>query len=108
MWHNSAVDYAAFVLHGHADGLHPAPLVAPGGPGVDGYWADYTCSTYLAATDFNGDGLVDLVCAGRTKASSEKALSVILGTESGLGTSIVDSVLDIGDFPSFTGCRRCH
>ncbi len=98
-------DGAAFVLHGHADGLHPAPLVAPGGPGVDGYWADYTCSWELAATDFNGDGLVDLVCAGYAKSSSEKALSVILGTGSGLGTSVVDSVLDIGDFPSIDGLQ---
>ena len=105
MWNDAAVDYAAFVLHGDADGLHPAPLAAPGGPGVDGYWANYTCSLRLAVTDFNGDGLVDLVCAGYAKASSEMALSVILGTGSGLGTSIVDSVLDIGDFPFITGLQ---
>ncbi len=105
MWHNSAVDYAAFVLHGHADGLHPAPLVPAGGPGVDGYWANYTCSTNLAVTDFNADGLVDLICAGHAKPTMEKALSVILGTGSGLGTAIVDSVLNIGDFPFITGLQ---
>jgi hypothetical protein len=105
MWHNSAVNSAAFVLHGHPDGLHPAPLATPGGPGVDGYWANYTCSTRLVVTDFNGDGLVDLICAGHAKPTMQMALSVILGTGSGLGTAIVDSVLDIGDFPSIDGLR---
>ncbi len=72
------------VLHGHTDGLHPAPLPVAGTPGVDALWpvggADEDYGEVVAAGDLTGDGYPDLAVAAR----------VILGTDAGLGTTIAD------------------
>jgi broad specificity phosphatase PhoE len=73
------------VLHGHADGLHLAPLPETATPGVDAVRAlgsvgkDFAT---LAAGDLTGDGYPDLA------VEHSGPISVILGTASGLGPAI--------------------
>ena len=100
------------VLSGHPDGLHLDPLQSANTPGSDGILA--TPEGYgwgLVATDFNGDGPVDLVASSdpwRDRAS----IAAILGTGSGLGTSFVESPLglvspfSIGALPLSGGSRE--
>ncbi len=81
------------VLHGHADGVHPAPLPAAGTPGVqDAVWsipyrlvgsADDVAQN-LVSGDLTGDGNADLALA------TGSTVEVILGTGSGLGTTSLD------------------
>ena len=75
---------ATAVLHGHTDGLHPAPLPQAGTPGVDAVWpvggADEDYGEVVAAGDLTGDGNPDLAVGAR----------VVLGTDAGLGTTITD------------------
>ena len=94
IWQSTTNDYRVVVLHGHTDGLHPAVLAVAGTPGVDGYWASPAGGGRLAATDFNGDKLVDLVLGVRSPAS----LEVILGTATGLGTAFVNSPVGVEGF----------
>jgi len=94
LWQSSTNDYRVVVLHGHADGLHPAVLAVAGTPGVDGFWASPAGGGRLAATDFNGDGFVDLVLGVRSPAS----LQVILGTGTGLGAAFVGSPVGVEGF----------
>ena len=86
------------VLHGNADGVHPAALPAAGAPGVDAVWvAPFSASApqsearSLAAGDLTGDGHVDLalgVSYGSTPVGP--TVAVIAGAGSGLGTSFVE------------------
>jgi hypothetical protein len=94
MWQSSTRDFRVVVLHGHADGLHPAVLAAAGTPGVDGFWAAPEGGGQLAATDFNADKSVDLVLGFGTPPS----LEVILGTGTGLGAAFVESPVDAYGF----------
>jgi hypothetical protein len=52
------------VLHGHADGLHPAALTASTTPGTDALWAipwwDDDSGPNVASGDLTGDGTADL------------------------------------------------
>ena len=72
------------VLHGHGDGLRPAPLDVGGVPGVDARWlvggGDEDYGTPAAAGDLTGDGYPDLAVGHQ----------VIIGTAGGLGPSWVD------------------
>ena len=78
------------VLHGHVDGLHPAPLPDAGTPGVeDAVWsipsallgsADEAAQN-LVSGDLTGDGNADLAVA------QGPTVEVILGTGRGLGTT---------------------
>lgn len=89
------------VLHGHPDGLHPAPLQGANTPGADGILA--TPDGYggdLVATDFNGDGPVDLVASSWKYRPDTTTISAILGTGSGLGSSFVESQISLAS--SFT------
>ena len=80
------------VLHGHADGVHPAQLTAAGQPGVDGVWTSPFTPAWgltagsLAAGDLTGDGHVDLALGVRNGTS----VAVLAGTGSGLGASFVE------------------
>ena len=67
------------LLHGHADGFHPGPLVAPGQPGKDTIWRD----SYGAALsgDLTGDGYVDL-------AINHEPMIIQIGTSKGLGSTV--------------------
>jgi len=78
------------VLHGKADGLHPAPLPAAAKPGVDAVWSlpdvvdeAHERSGALAYGDFTGDGHTELAIA------VTEGMALIRGTGSGLGTEIV-------------------
>ncbi len=80
----------AAVLHGHADGLHPAvlPAAADAAPGVDALWpapwGDEDYGVPVAAGDLTGDGFPDLAVGAR----------VILGTSGGLGSASMDWPVD--------------
>ena len=67
------------LLHGHADGFRPEPLVAPGQPGKDTIWRD----SYGAALsgDLTGDGYVDL-------AINHDPMIIQIGTSKGLGSTV--------------------
>ena len=67
------------LLHGHADGFRPGPLVSPGQPGKDTIWRE----SYGAALsgDLTGDGYVDL-------ALNHEPMIIQIGTPVGLGPSI--------------------
>ncbi len=95
----STRSYEVVVLHGHRpDGLRPAALPAVDTPGQDGFWAwapawrppatDFYGVGEPIATDFNGDGSVDLVLGGSHNTS---IIRVILGTGTGLGASYADT-----------------
>lgn len=84
------------VLHGHSDGLHPAPLPQASTPGEDAWWpvhgdreADPTRE--VAVGDITGDGNHELVIGPGV---------FILGTDTGLGTATttwpVDAIEDGG------------
>ena len=80
----ASADVFVVVLHGHTDGLHPAPLAAAGTPGADSQWRlplidDYH-SEAVAAGDLTGDGYPDLAVGAK----------VILGTAQGLGAAFTD------------------
>ena len=83
------------VLHGHPDGLHIAPLAVAKAPGMDGIVASPEGYGGLVATDFNGDGPVDLVVSAGTTAPMTMSVALILGTGSGLGSSFVESPIGI-------------
>ena len=72
------------VLHGHGDGLRPAPLDVGAVPGVDARWlvggGDEDYGTPAAAGDLTGDGYPDLAVGHQ----------VIIGTAAGLGPTWVD------------------
>jgi hypothetical protein len=73
------------LLHGHGDGLHPAPLAEATAPGVDvmrDLGSDGKPLATLAAGDLTGDGYPDLA------VERQGAVSVILGTASGLGPEV--------------------
>lgn len=74
------------VLHGHADGLHPAPLPQAGTPGVDAAWTipwwDDDTGPNLASGDVTGDGNADLA------VEIDAAVRIIVGTNTGLGTAV--------------------
>ncbi len=83
-------DHFAAVLHGHADGLHPADLPSAGGvaPGVDAVWSgigtgDEAVAGAVVAGDITGDGYADLVGQGPGDWASLGA-AVVLGTAEGL------------------------
>jgi hypothetical protein len=75
------------LLHGHADGFHPARLRAPGTPGRDAVWAipgwaedeDGT----VASGDVTGDGHPDLL------VRVDDPVMLLRGTAAGLGQSII-------------------
>lgn len=74
------------VLHGHDDGLHPAPLAANSPPGNDGlwlqsWWNDDT-GPQVAAGEVTGDNYPDVVVQGTGD------VDVINGTAAGLGSEI--------------------
>ena len=75
------------VLHGHADGLHPAALPAAGTPGTDAKWAiQWWNDNYgpdVAPGDLTGDGNPDLA------VEIGRGVRVILGTAGGLGVADV-------------------
>ncbi len=101
------------VLHGHPDGLHPAPLQSANPPGADGILP--TPEGYgggVVATDFNGDGLGDLVASSRKSSPMATTVSVFLGTGSGLGSSFLEipirlaSIFTIGAQPLSGGTHE--
>ncbi len=65
------------VLHGHGDGLHPAPLAAAAAAGIDGTWT-IPHPGALAIADLTGDGPADLA------VSSGTSLVVVAGSGDGL------------------------
>jgi hypothetical protein len=71
------------VLHGHADGLHPGPLAAPGQPGTDALWSGV--SGPAVSGDLTGDGFADLAMVSSATASSV-TMSIAVGTANGLGS----------------------
>jgi len=75
------------LLHGHADGFRPGPLVAPGQPGKDTIWRD----SYGAALsgDLTGDGYVDL-------AINHDPMIIQIGTSKGLGSTVAQWPIDTG------------
>jgi hypothetical protein len=83
-----AAESSAAVLHGHADGLHPAvlPEASAATPGADAVWRGIGSGgedpdAVLAAGDVTGDGYPDLV-----GHSGESAVAVISGTAGGLSS----------------------
>jgi len=105
-WQSSTRDYRVVVLHGHQDGLHPAVLAAAAKPGVDGFWAAPAGGGRLAATDFNGDKVVDLVLGVGSPASVAVILGISCATSqdatctNGLGAKFVQSPVGIELFSS--------
>jgi hypothetical protein len=88
------------VLHGHVDGLNPAPLPAATGLGVDGVWTlpdipgpDGLGQLKMAAGDFTGDGHVDLALALTSRVQA-LPIQVILGTDAGLDLAVTTWPLD--------------
>ncbi len=71
------------LLHGHADGLHPGPLGAPGRPGADGLWTAYAGPA--ATGDLTGDGCADLAMI----RSKDLAVTIAVGTSTGIGSDNV-------------------
>lgn len=84
------------VLHGHADGLHPAPLPQAGTPGADAAWTipwwDDDTGPNVASGDVTGDGNADLV------VEIDKAVRIIPGTSSGLGTAVATWSADFSEW----------
>ncbi len=74
------------VLHGHADGLHPGPLAAPGQPGTDAIWStEWSPLAGSAATgDLTGDGHADLAM---TRGPDDQ-MGIVIGTGQGLGSEV--------------------
>jgi hypothetical protein len=79
----ASADGPVGVLHGHADGLHVAPLPLSPQPGEDGWWGggmgEEGLGINVAAGDVTGDGYPDLVFEG-----GYEAVKVILGSSAGL------------------------
>ncbi len=71
------------LLHGHADGLRPGPLGAPGRPGADGLWTAYQGPA--ATGDLTGDGHADLAMV----RSADLAVTIAVGTSTGIGSDVV-------------------
>ena len=78
-------DGGVAVLHGHADGFHPAPLAAPGQPGTDTIWSRESGYEGTAASgDLTNDGFADLALR-----DTDNAIGIVLGTSNGLGTDVI-------------------
>jgi hypothetical protein len=70
------------LLHGHANGLHPGRLGAPGRPGLDGLWTAFVGPA--ATGDLTGDGRPDLAMI----RSRDSAVVIAVGTSAGIGSDI--------------------
>ncbi len=79
----ASADSPEVVLHGHADGVHVAPLPRDPSPGQDGLlWCgggEEETAINAAAGDITGDGYPDLMCEGGP--------GIVLGTAAGLSSS---------------------
>jgi hypothetical protein len=98
------------VLHGHADGLDPAPLPPVSAVGVDAVWAspfneggsgsptEWLFGQQLAVGDVTGDGHADVAMgATRLNGGAIVAVAVLPGTASGLATSFTDWSISVPD-----------
>ena len=90
------------VLHGQRTGLHIGPLPSATTPGVDGLLSvPEGYGGNLVATEFNGDGVTDLVVSNRTREG--RSFLVFLGTGTGLGTTFIESELAAFGWAGYDG-----